>query len=103
MAQALGDHSQLIAWQIDSGLGEHHTEWSFNEDSRLEWQNWLKLKYKTVEALNDQLGLCYLGQIVSSFDDVPMPMSAPVPHTGAVAGLVPVLQRCHCRLCPNAG
>jgi beta-galactosidase len=84
MAQALGDHSQLIAWQIDSGLGEHQTEWSFNEDSRLEWQNWLKLKYKTVEALNDQLGLCYLGQVVSSFDDVPMPMAAPMPHNPAL-------------------
>src|ERR1039458_4868406 len=23
MAQALGDHAQLIAWQIDSGLGAH--------------------------------------------------------------------------------
>ena len=84
MAQALGDHPQLIAWQIDSGLGGHQTEWSFNEDSRLEWQNWLKLKYKTVDALNDQLGLCYLGQVVSSFDDVPMPMSAPMPHNPAL-------------------
>ena len=64
MAEALGDHPQLIAWQIDSSLGGHQTEWSFNEDSRLEWQNWLKLKYKTVERLNDQLGLRYLGQIV---------------------------------------
>ena len=27
MAQALGDHPQLIAWQIDSGLGAHQTEW----------------------------------------------------------------------------
>lgn len=84
MAQALGDHPQLIAWQIDSGLGGHQTEWSFNEDSRLEWQNWLKLKYKTVERLNERLGLCYLGQVVSSFDDVPMPMTAPAPHNPAL-------------------
>ena len=61
MARALGDHPQLIAWQIDSGIGGHQTEWSFNEDSRLEWQNWLKLKYETVERLNDRLGLRYLG------------------------------------------
>ncbi len=47
MARALGKHPQLIAWQIDSGLGGHQTAWSFNEDSRLEWQNWLKLKYKS--------------------------------------------------------
>ena len=84
MAQALGDHPQLIAWQIDSGLGGHQTEWSFNEDSRLEWQNWLKLKYETVERLNDQLGLRCWGQIVSSFDDVPMPMHAPATHNPAL-------------------
>lgn len=84
MAKALGDHPQLIAWQIDSGLGGHQTEWSFNEDSRLEWQNWLKLKYKTVERLNDLLGLRYLGQIVTSFDDVPMPLAAPAPHNPAL-------------------
>lgn len=84
MAQALGDHSQLIAWQIDNGLGGHQTEWSFNEDSRLEWQNWLKLKYETVGRLNDQLGLRCWGQIVSSFDDVPMPMYAPAMHNPAL-------------------
>ena len=84
MAQALGDHPQLIAWQIDSGLGGHQTEWSFNEDSRLEWQNWLKLKYETVENLNDCLGLRYCGQVVSSFDEVPMPMHAPTVHNPAL-------------------
>ena len=84
MAQALGDHPQLIAWQIDNGLGGHQTEWSFNEDSRLEWQNWLKLKYETVGRLNDQLGLRCWGQIVSSFDDVPMPMYAPAMHNPAL-------------------
>src|ERR1019366_5923992 len=84
MAQALGDHPQLIAWQIDNGLGGHQTEWSFNEDSRLEWQNWLKLEYETVGRLNDQLGLRCWGQIVSSFDDVPMPMYAPAMHNPAL-------------------
>jgi beta-galactosidase len=84
MAHALGDHPQLIAWQIDSSLGGHNTEWSFNEDSRLEWQNWLKLKYETVERLNDELGLRHWGQIVSSFDSVPMPMSAPAQHNPAL-------------------
>jgi len=84
LAQALGDHSQLIAWQIDSGLGAHQTECSFNEDSRLEWQNWLKLKYQTVERLNDLLGLRHWGQTVSSFDEVPMPMHAPTTHNPAL-------------------
>ena len=57
MAKALGNHPQLIAWQIDNGVGSHFTEASFNEGSRLEWQNWLKLKYKSIQNLNDKLGL----------------------------------------------
>jgi beta-galactosidase len=84
MARALGKHPQLIAWQIDSGLGGHQTEWSFNDDSRLEWQNWLKLKYKTIANLNDQLGLRYWGQVVSDFDQVPMPRHAPTAHNPAL-------------------
>ena len=84
MAKALGKHPQLIAWQIDSGLGGHQTEASFNEDSRLEWQNWLKLKYETIERLNNELGLRFWGQTVSSFDQVPMPQSAPTMHNPAL-------------------
>lgn len=84
LARALGQHPQLIAWQIDSGLGGHQTEWSFNEDSRLEWQNWLRLKYKTVENLNNLLGLRYLGQVVNSFEEVPMPWHAPTHHNPAL-------------------
>ena len=84
MAKELGRHPRLIAWQIDSGIGGSLTEWSFNEDTRLEWQNWLKLKYETVQRLNEQLGLRYCGQTVASFDQVPMPMVAPTAHNPAL-------------------
>ena len=84
MARALGNHPQLIAWQIDSGIGGHYTESSFNKDSRLEWQSWLKLKYENVERLNERLGLRHSGQVVSSFEEVPMPMYAPGTHNPAL-------------------
>lgn len=84
MAKELGTHPQLIAWQIDSGIGGHQSEWSFNDTTRLEWQNWLKLKYETIERLNEQLGLRAWGQVVASFDQVPMPMYAPTAHNPAL-------------------
>jgi beta-galactosidase len=80
MAKALGDHPQLIAWQIDNGIGGHETECSFNEESRRDWIAWLKAKYETIERLNELMGLRFWGQIVSDWDEVPMPMSAPTVH-----------------------
>ena len=84
MAKALGDHPQLIAWQIDNGVGSHFTEASFNEGSRLEWQNWLKLKYKSIQNLNDKLGLRHWGQTVTDWSHIPMPMVAPTQHNPAL-------------------
>ena len=37
MAEALGDHPQLVAWQIDNSMGGNDTEFSFNEATREEW------------------------------------------------------------------
>ena len=84
MARALGSHPQLIAWQIDNSIGGDHTEASFNQDSLLEWQNWLKLKYDTVERLNSLVGLRHWGQVVTDWSQVPMPMSAPTAHNPAL-------------------
>ena len=84
MAKALGKHPQLIAWQIDNAIGGHFTEASFNVESRLEWQNWLKLKYKTIEQLNHLLGLRHWGQVVTDWDQMPMPMAAPTQHNPAL-------------------
>lgn len=84
MARALGDHPQVIAWQIDSGVGGHQTEASFNEEARREWHLWLEAKYQTIARLNDCLGLSYWGQVVTAWDQVPMPKRAPTMHNPAL-------------------
>jgi beta-galactosidase len=84
MARALGRHPQLIAWQIDNSLGGNFTEAAFNEDARRDWHGWLEAKYETVARLNEQMGLRHWGQIVSAFDQVPMPMTAPAQHNPAL-------------------
>jgi beta-galactosidase len=84
MVEALGDHPQLIAWQIDNGVGANDSEFSFNEATRKEWQMWLEAKYEKIEKLNDLLGLRFWGQTVSSWDQVPMPMRSPAPHNPAL-------------------
>ncbi len=84
MARALGDHPHLIAWQIDNCLGGHFTESAFNEDTRRDWHLWLEAKFETIERLNDRLGLRHWGQIVSAWNEVPMPMAAPTVHNPAL-------------------
>ncbi len=84
MAEALGDHPQLIAWQIDNSMGGNDTEFSFNKDTRKEWHLWLEAKYETIERLNERLGLRFWGQTVTAWSQVPMPMHAPAPHNPAL-------------------
>ncbi len=84
MAKALGQHSHLIAWQIDNAIGGHYTEAAFNEDTRRDWHLWLQAKYGTVENLNNLMGLRHWGQVVTAWDQVPMPMNAPTVHNPAL-------------------
>ena len=39
LANAVGKHPQVIAWQIDSGIAGYKTEWAFNEDTRVQLHN----------------------------------------------------------------
>jgi beta-galactosidase len=84
MARALGKHPNLIAWQIDNSLGGNYTESSFNEDTRRDWHLWLEAKFETVEKMNQCLGLRHWGQVVSAWNQVPMPMTAPAIHNPAL-------------------
>ena len=84
MARALGKHPQVIAWQIDNGIGGNFTEDSFNEDTRRDWHAWLESKYETITRLNQLLGLRQWGQTVTAWNQVPMPMSAPTVHNPAL-------------------
>ena len=84
MATALGGHEQLIAWQIDNGIGAHDTEVSFNEESRRDWIAWLKAKYETLDRLNEMMGLRFWGQCVRDWTEVPIPLVAPTVHNPAL-------------------
>lgn len=84
MVEALGDHEQLIAWQIDNSIGGNDSEFSFNEATRKEWHLWLEAKYETIDKLNDLLGLRFWGQTVTAWDQMPMPMYTPAMHNPAL-------------------
>ncbi len=84
LAEALGRHPALIAWQIDNGIGGHGTEFSFNGETEHDWHLWLKAKYETIGQLNDLMGLRFWSQVVTDWDQVPMPKTAPTVHNPAL-------------------
>ena len=65
-------------------MGGHHTETSFNEETRKDWHAWLKAKYETIERLNELLGLTFWAQRVTRFEDVPMPRHSTYDHNPAL-------------------
>ena len=44
MAAALGNHKQLIAWQIDNAVFTYGQVPCFNEETRRDWHAWLRAK-----------------------------------------------------------
>jgi beta-galactosidase len=94
MARALGRNPNLIAWQIDNGIGAHFTEAAFNEDTKRDWHLWLEAKFETVERMNELMGLRHWGQVVTAWNQVPMPMMAPTIHN-------PALVLNWCRFCSD--
>lgn len=84
LANHLGKHSQLIAWQIDSGVGGHTTEFSFNNETKRDWHAWLKAKYETIEKLNECMGTRFWAQTVQDWSEVPMPKASPTVHNPAL-------------------
>jgi beta-galactosidase len=84
LARTFGNKPEVIAWQIDNGLGGNFTEASFNEATRRDWHAWLEAKYQTIDRLNSLMGLRHWGQVVNQWEEVPMPMSAPTVHNPAL-------------------
>ena len=84
LAEGLGSHPQLIGWQIDNGLGGHDTVQSFNEETRHDWQAWLRAKYETLERANDLLGTNFWTQRITCWEEIPMPRRAPTLHNPAL-------------------
>jgi beta-galactosidase len=84
LASAVTGHPQLIAWQLDNNMGGRLREYAFNDETRRDWHAWLKAKYETIERLNEMMGFRYLGQTVTDWSEVPMPMVAPTVHNPAL-------------------
>ncbi len=69
LAKHFGHNPYVIAWQIDN---EYNFP-SYDENTRKQFQDWLKQKYGSLDALNRRLVMAYWGQTFTSWDQIPIP------------------------------
>jgi beta-galactosidase len=73
LADRMGQHPALHAWQTDNEYGCHDTTYSFSEAARRGFQSWLRQRYGTVEALNAAWGNDFWSMAYNRFEQMELP------------------------------
>ena len=69
LARRFGHDPDVIGWQI----GNEYTEESFDPATRRQFQEWLKRKYGTLDALNRIWVTAYWSQTYDRWEEIPLP------------------------------
>ncbi|WP_324715556.1 beta-galactosidase [Carboxydochorda subterranea] len=72
MAHRYGQHPGVMAWQIDNELGGHRTA-CFCDTCRSAFQEWLRERYGSLDALNEAWGTAFWSQAYTSWQQIPLP------------------------------
>jgi beta-galactosidase len=73
MAKHFGHDPNVVGWQIDNEYG--YALISYNDEARRQFQDWLKAKYKTLDALNRHWTTFYWSQAYDDWNEIPIPFS----------------------------
>lgn len=72
MAIRFGHNPNVVGWQIDNEYG--YALMSYNDESRRQFQDWLKAKYKTLDNLNTDWTTAYWSQTYDDWSEIPIPI-----------------------------
>lgn len=72
LAKHYGNDKRVWGWQIDNEPS-HYGTLDYNPAAQASFRQWLKNKYKTIEALNRAWGTAFWSGIYSGFDQIEMP------------------------------
>ena len=75
MAIRFGHNPNVVGWQIDNEYG--YAQMSYDDDTRKQFQDWLKAKYKTLDNLNSHWTTAYWSQTYDNWAEIPIPIG---PH-----------------------
>ena len=74
MAERYAGHPAVIGWQIDNEFGCHDTARCYCDVCAAAFRNWIKAKYKTLEALNDAWGTVFWSQTYTHWNEIDPPI-----------------------------
>ncbi|MBP3360841.1 MAG: beta-galactosidase [Clostridia bacterium] len=76
MAKCFCKYNNVIGWQIDNELNCHRSE-SYAKTDDEAFREWLEKKYKTIENLNECMGLRFWSMEYNSFSQISCPRPTP--------------------------
>ena len=74
MAMRYGHNPNVVGWQIDNEYG--YAQMSYDDETRRQFQEWLKAKYKTINNLNTRWTTAYWSQTYDNWSEIPIPVGA---------------------------
>jgi beta-galactosidase len=80
MARHFRSNPHVVGWQIDNELGNSHRNLCYCDSCARAFRAWLRVRYKTIETLNQAWGTVFWSQTYSTFDQVPVPLPTPNSH-----------------------
>jgi len=73
LAKKYGNNKQIIGWQVDN---EPRKFLDYNNDAQIRFREWLKQKYKNIEALNKAWGTNFWSGTYTDFQQINIPLNA---------------------------
>ncbi|KXT06639.1 hypothetical protein AC578_8496 [Pseudocercospora eumusae] len=73
LAERYGNHSAVVAWQLDNEFGCHDTVRSYDHNAKIRFRTWLQNKYETIDKMNEAQGRVFWSSQYESFDAVQPP------------------------------
>lgn len=72
MAQHFGKNKNVVGWQIDNEPSHYFVD-DYSENTHQKFIEWLKIKYKTIETLNNSWGMKFWSMSYKNFDQIRLP------------------------------
>ncbi len=73
MVKHYKDNSYVRAWQTDNEIGAHDSTYCYCHHCESAFQEWLRIKYISIDTLNKEWGTVFWSQTYNSFESVSLP------------------------------